>query len=1026
MAFSLRPSCAPRCAPVRRQSRPSHRRFRPALELLESRTLLSGPGSLDPHFGTDGLVTTSFGGAGDFASAVLTQDNGKIVVVGTDNSANSTTSQIALARYNKDGSLDQSFGSEGKVLALFGPSDFAKSAVLGPDGKIIVTGGELVNPTTFQYQTLVAEFNPDGTLDTTFGNGGSVVLPGPSGVSVTPAAIALGPSGQIVILSDFFASFTNQISIAQLNPDGSLNPDFGKGGIVTTTFLPGTPTQHDPNGLYLQPTGQTVAVDGQGRVLVAGQSHEAGGSGIDATLVRFNPDGTFDKTFGHNGGITDVFGYTGYVASAIAFGPHDRIIVAGGAAGPAGPRSTPTDLALAELNDDGTPYLPFGFEGITLNGVPNVSLNFGTSLAVEPNGDLVVAGATFNPQTFANGLGMARYKPDGSLDLTFGENGIVTTFFPSPKAFFAGVAVVRGGDIVVAATTPDPETGNYDFGVAKYLGGRHEKDNPPSSDDEPQPPPSGGAGDLNPAFGTGGVVTSALGNIETGLATQTDGKIVAVGTDGRRIQLVRFNADGSPDQSFGSGGAVYTQIGAADIFESVAIQRDGKIDVAAVEYAGGQGPASILVVQYNPDGSLDQSFGSGGSVLTSLPDRQDFTVGGALIHVGLTIGRHGHIIVVGGASGGTGKGGLVIAEYDRQGNLDEGFGSGGLVITRSFSDSAGHTYSNPSGNAVAIDRRGRIVVAGTAAKNQNTVFPPVVALLARYNADGSLDQGFGFDGAVTSVFDGPPNNDYVPAGITANSVVIRPDGRIVVSGDAVPPPSGNTPSNSCYAVEQYKPDGSPDQDFGLHAIARYDVPFGFVATLHATSMVLQPDGDVLVAGTTNSAFFKPATHFAMIRLTPEGRFDPSFGSGGVVSQTFPNASPDSPMLVALEPNGDIVAGGTSGHVFGLAEYLGGSPGDQEMQTNGGGQSFQMNSVAADPTVTSMSSATGVSSIAAALTASSRQSALSSTPTALTPESVKRLDQLFAAGLEDGTSLVSPRSKRDLLSFSDEDGVDSDF
>src|SRR5262249_22221261 len=125
--------------------------------------------------------------------------------------------------------------------------------------------------------------------------------------------------------------------------------------------------------------------------------------------------------------------------------------------------------------------------------------------------------------------------------------------------------------------------------------------------------------------------------------------------------------------------------------------------------------------------------------------------------------------VTGGASGGTSAGGLVIAEYDHNGSLNQNFGSGGLVITQSFGDSAGNTFVSLSGNAVTVDGRGRIVVAGTAASSP-ALFSPPVAILARYNADGSLDNKFGFQGAVASVFDGPPNNDYVPTGISANSV----------------------------------------------------------------------------------------------------------------------------------------------------------------------------------------------------------------------------------------------------------------
>jgi uncharacterized delta-60 repeat protein len=882
---------------------------------------------LDPKFGVGGLVTTGFGGAADFASAVVTQSDGKIVVVGTDSTANFATSQIALAHYNKDGSLDKTFGSGGKVLALFGPTDFVTGAVIRPDGKILVEGAELVNPATFQYENLLVQFNSDGTLDTSFGNGGSVVSS-----DLAFGKIALGPSGQIVVAGGGFS-----LVVAEYNPDGSLNQNFGTGGIVTTNSFPGTPTQFDPLGVYTQPQVFAAAVDSQGRVLVAGESFESPDfRGPDATLLRFNADGTFDKTFGNNGGITDVFGNSGFVASAIAFRSNGRIIVAGSAGNAP---ATTNDLAVTELNPDGSHDLKFGFDGITLTSVPDVLVEPPVALAVQSSGDLLVAGSTqvFNPQTsaFTFGLGMVRYTPNGSLDLTFGSNGIVTSFFSNPNSFFAGAAVVPGGDIVVAASTPDPVTGNFNFGVAEYIGNPqvHVHQTPPT----PIGPPSQGtAGGLNLAFGINGAVNSTLGSFETGLATQADGKIAAVGTDGVSIQVVRFNPDGSPDQTFGSGGAVSTLIGGVDNYESVAIEPDGRIVVAAVEYIQGTGGRSnILLARYNTDGSLDQSFGSGGIVLTSLPDGQNFTVGGAAIHVSLTIGPDGRIIVTGGASGGTGTGGLVVAEYDHNGNLVPSFGSGGLVITPTYSDSAGNTFINPSGNAVTVDGRGRIVVAGTAAIPPGP-FSPAVALLARYNADGSLDNKFGFQGAVTSVFDGPANNDYVPVGISANAVAIRPDGRIVVSGDASAPPSISGigglsfESFTSVAVEQYNSEGSPDLRFGSHAIALYSVPFNFIATFDATSMILQPNGDVVVAGTTNYSpvpfdSFLVDTHFAMIRLAPNGSFDTSFGSGGVVTQTFPNAS-FSNVFVALEPNGNIVAGGTTSTTeFGLAEYLGDGP-----------------------------------------------------------------------------------------------------
>jgi uncharacterized delta-60 repeat protein len=911
------------------------------VELLESRTLLSA-GSLNPKFGVGGLVTTSFG-AIENAVAVATQLDGKIVVAGTDTSLDFSTTQIAIARYNPDGSLDNTFGTGGKVLAHFGQLFNVVGAVVRPNGKIIVDALELTSSNS--SENLLVQFNPDGTLDTDFGTGGSVVTPGfaaSSGLFTGGKPITLGPQGQIVVVGfQPSPSFTFPMEVAEFNRDGSLNQNFGSRGIATFNFVHGFPTANEPDGLFI-PAGLAVAVDPQGRVLVGGSAEFVGGPGTGlvsgGALFRLNTDGTLDQTFGFNGSNTEVFGFLGAQVSAIAIRPNGQIVVAGLAVDPNSP-SFSFDFAVAQFNPDGTQDLRFGFDGVVATRIPNLNLN-ATGLAIQHSGDVVVVGFTTN-SSFTTGFAMTRYTPNGNLDATFGTNGIVTTFFPNAGP--SGVALTPGGNIVVAGTVADPVTGNNDFGVAEYLGHPPAPFHaPPSEPPPPIPPPvyptsalpnapppprPGPFGRLDSDFGTGGVVTSGP-NLPVfqaaGVATQRDGKIVAVGDSSNTGGLVvlRYNPDGSLDQSFGSGGVVNTLVGAFDFYGSVAIQLDGKIVVAGQETDPVTFQDNILVVRYNPDGSLDQSFGAGGIVITALPNAQNFFMGSSTFFASpsnaVTLTKDGQIVVVGTAAITTPFGqqdnGQVLAEYDQHGNLVPGFGSGGLVITTSFTDSAGNTFTSLEVNGVAVDRRGRIVVAGN-------------DLLARYNPDGSLDQTFGFQGAVTNVFGVAGSNVFVPVGQSANAVAVSPDGQIVVAGSAIDPESLST----SFAVEQFNPDGSPDLKFGSHGIALWGTADGFFNVLNATSLVLQPNGDIVAAGSESTDLFG-INSLGIIRLRPNGTFDPSFGSNGVVTANTNSIGLDqfTPALLAQEPNGDIVAevtfsitlGGFVGEI-GLAEFTAG-------------------------------------------------------------------------------------------------------
>jgi uncharacterized delta-60 repeat protein len=433
-------------------------------------------------------------------------------------------------------------------------------------------------------------------------------------------------------------------------------------------------------------------------------------------------------------------------------------------------------------------------------------------------------------------------------------------------------------------------------------------------------------GTFNPNFGVGGLVTSNFGgqDFASGVATQANGKIVVAGeayqpSGSAQLVVSRYNMNGTLDASFGAGGKVLTLLGSKEGFASeVAIRGNGKIVVATEAVDPVTSAYDLAVVQYNSNGSLDSSFGSDGSVLTGLGGGHNFFLGGIALAPG------GRVIVVGSAYVGfTQPVGLTVIECNSNGSLNASFGSGGIVTTTSFQSASGQSFTQPTGNAVAVDSLGRIVVAGQAL-NAASRFQLESALLVRYNTNGSLDQRFGFQGAVTSVFDGPPTNALGPIGVDATALALLKNGDIAVGGYAFAPSFGFIPYEG-FAVERFTPRGSADLTFGSEGVAFYGPPFGDAGQFQVAGLAAQANGDIVAVGTT-LILGVPGINFAMVRFTPSGILDSSFGSGGVVTAFVPNA--EGPFIIALEPTtGNIVVVGTAydatanTYDFALAEYL---------------------------------------------------------------------------------------------------------
>jgi uncharacterized delta-60 repeat protein len=238
-------------------------------------------GTLDASFGQGGKVITAIGGAADGVTSVLLQPDGKIVVAGYCQDANTTLYNFCAARYRGDGALDTGFGTGGKLITdVSGNQDFANSALLQPDGKIVLGGNCFVNT---DYDFCLVRYLSDGTVDFLFGPGGSVTRT--VGLALDAAtAIALQPDGKIVMAgycTDLPGSSRTLFCAARFLENGAIDGSFGNGGLLV-------------DGLDGKDTAYAVALQPDGKILVGGSC----GNDTTACVARYHPTGWRDKTFG--------------------------------------------------------------------------------------------------------------------------------------------------------------------------------------------------------------------------------------------------------------------------------------------------------------------------------------------------------------------------------------------------------------------------------------------------------------------------------------------------------------------------------------------------------------------------------------------------------------------------------------------------------------------------------------------------------------------------------------------------------
>ncbi len=276
------------------------------------------PGDLDATFGDGGKVITALSTDGDRANDVAIQADGKIVVLGSVNIGSNSENQYTLTRYNVDGTLDTTFGDGGKVMTQIEHTFSSEgSLIISPNGNILIAGS--VNSTTGGYvDFLLAQFNTDGTPTTSFGGNG--VITTAVGTWTDKAnSIALQPDGKIILGGAYYSNNgdpSQDFALVRYNADGSLDDSFGSGGKVTTEL------GSDFDII------KSVAVLPDGKIVAGGYIQENSSSKF--ALVRYNSDGSLDNSFGDSGKVITSIKNSPYEnAFTMAVQADGKVILAG-------------------------------------------------------------------------------------------------------------------------------------------------------------------------------------------------------------------------------------------------------------------------------------------------------------------------------------------------------------------------------------------------------------------------------------------------------------------------------------------------------------------------------------------------------------------------------------------------------------------------------------------------------------------------------------------------------------------------
>ena len=383
--------------------------------------VLAGGGWLDLTFDEDGIVYTDFGGYSDEIRDLVIQPDGKIVAVGTGGSNEHFPPYgFGVARYLPNGALDPEFSGDGKALTYpTGYGNRAYAVVMQPDGALVVGGQANLEFGDFGLIRL----RPDGSLDTAF-SGDGIVITNLGRQDDVIMDLALQPDGRIVAVGRTRTGDDTDVALARYNADGTLDASFSGDGIEVTQVG----ADHT--------AGVRVALLPNGKILALAQRNGASPAMI---LLRYNADGSLDRTFDGDGIAIPDIGPKGGIPNDMLVLPNGKILLAG-------TFGVGDTYGIARVNADGTIDRTFGVDGRALtpqyvNGV--------TAMARQPDGGILLSGRHYAgaDTTFS----VTRFTSSGALDTRFGVGGVMVAnvgIQPVPWA----MALDAEGKIVLGGT----------------------------------------------------------------------------------------------------------------------------------------------------------------------------------------------------------------------------------------------------------------------------------------------------------------------------------------------------------------------------------------------------------------------------------------------------------------------------------------------------------------------------------------------------------------------------------------------